>query len=186
MLFNYNEFIKELRSREEKKEIIEDFSRYYGPQDNVSIYETPFYKDYLSKFELPFKLVVPEDYYDDFDWDLLAKLVFASFSSKYELYFEENEQTPLDDSRRVCLHISVKSDGEYAVRELSKLWSFQILRLYEIYIEEQLQLFSLMKEDEEEGESVYDKQSLLLHQFRHKINILMGKTDCDKELEEFL
>ena len=80
MLFDYNEFVKELRSHEEKKEIIEDFSRYYGPQDHVSIYETPFYKDYLSKFVFPFKLVLPEDLEEDFDWDLLAKLVFASFS----------------------------------------------------------------------------------------------------------
>ena len=186
MLFEYSEFIKELRSREEKKKIIEDFSRYYGPQDNVSIYETPFYKDYLSKFELPFKLVVPEDYYHDFDWDLLAKLVFASFSSEYELYFEENEQIPLDDGRRVCLHICVKNGGEYVVREFSKLWSFQILRLFEIYIEEQMQLFSLMKEDEEEVESVKAQQSFLLRQFNHKTDKLMAKTDYDKELEELL
>ncbi len=186
MLFEYNEFIKELRSRDEKKEIVEDYSRYYGPQDHVSISETPFYKDYLSKFELPFKLVVPEDLEDDFDWDLLAKLVFGSFSSDYELYFEENKQTTSEEGRRVRLHISAEKQGEYVVKELSELWSFQILRLYEIYIEEQMKLFSLLKEDEEEGESVYDKQSLLLHQFRHKINILMGKTDYDKELEEFL
>ena len=186
MLFDYNEFINELRSRDEKKEIIEDFSRYYGPQDNVSIYETPFYKDYLSKFELPFKLVVPEDLYDDFDWDLLAKLVFASFSSEYELYFEEDEQTSSEDDRRVCLLISVKRQGDYVVKELSELWSFQVLRLYEIYIEEQMQLFSLMKEDKEEDESVKAQQSFLLRQFRHKINKLMAKTDYDKELEELL
>ena len=186
MIFDYNNFIKELRKLDEKKDIIENFSKYYGVQNNVSIYETPFYKDYLSKFELPFKLVVPEDSEDDFDWDLLAKLVFGSFNSEYELYFEEDKHMLSEDSRRVCLHISVKRQDEYVVKELSELWAFQILRLYEIYIEEQMQLFSLMKEDEETEESIKNQQRFLLRKFNDKINKLMAKTDYDKELEELL
>lgn len=37
------------------------------------------------------------------------------------------------------------------VKTLSELWSFQVLRLYEIYIEEQLNMHILRGEDEEQG-----------------------------------
>ena len=83
------------------------------------------------------------------------------------------------------LYICAEKQGVYLVKKLSELWSFQILRLYEIYIEEQMKLFSLLKEEEEE-ESIRDKQNFLLHQFNRKINKLMAKTDYDKELEELL
>lgn len=37
------------------------------------------------------------------------------------------------------------------VKTLSELWSFQVLRLYEIYIEEQLNMHILRGEDQEQG-----------------------------------
>ena len=67
MLFDYNSFIQELRENEDKKEVVEKYTRYYGSQDKVDIYETVFYKEYLSKFNVPFKVACPDDLEDDFD-----------------------------------------------------------------------------------------------------------------------
>jgi hypothetical protein len=47
------------------------------------------------------------------------------------------------------LYIAVKSWDQSIVKTVSELWSFQILRLYEIYIEEQMNLQILMNDKEE-------------------------------------
>ena len=100
------------------------------------------YTEYLAKFN-PIKCNIPEELEDDFDWDLLEQLVIGSFSSDYELKKEEGK--PLQE-----LYIAVKSGDQSVVKTLSELRSFQILRLYEIYVEEQMNLHSLKAEDENE------------------------------------
>jgi hypothetical protein len=52
------------------------------------------------------------------------------------------------------LYIAVKSGDQSVVKTISELWSFQILRLYEIYIEEQMNLHALRKEEESEKEAI--------------------------------
>jgi hypothetical protein len=47
------------------------------------------------------------------------------------------------------LYIAVKSGDQSIVKKVSELWSFQIQRLYEIYIEEQLNL-EILRQDSEE------------------------------------
>jgi hypothetical protein len=89
---------------------------------------------------------------DDFDWDILEKLVIGSFSSDYELK-QDNKDGGWE------LYIAVKSGDQSIVKTVSELWSFQILRLYEIYIEEQMNLQILMNEESEDGES--EKEALI-------------------------
>lgn len=142
ILFNFQEFISEMREKEDKKEIVEKYEKLYGPLQG-DIYEQVWYTEYLSKF-LPASFVTPEELGNDFDWDLLQKLVLGSFSSDYELKFDaEKGQNEL--------YIAVKSGEQSVVKTVSELWSFQVLRLYEIYIEEQLNLHILRGEDQEEG-----------------------------------
>lgn len=142
MLFDFPAFIEELREKEDKKEIVEKYEKYFWPIKG-DIKDQIWYKDYLTQF--PFQsFITPEDLEDDFDWDILEKLVVGSFSSDYELKQDKEEWWEL--------YIAVKSWDQSIVKTVSELWSFQILRLYEIYIEEQMNLQILMNEEDEEGE----------------------------------
>ena len=179
-LFDYNHFLEELKEKEDKKEIVERFSKYYGSQDKVSVYNAPFYKDYLAKFDLPLELCIPNDLDDDlFDFDLLAKLTVGSFSSQYKFMLDE-------DPKKVHLFIKVTSGNQQVTKEISELWSFQILRLFEIYIEEQINLFSMMAEDEDEKRSVLAEQSVRLKMFKDEIAPLVKQEDLNKAIEDLL
>ena len=149
MLFDFPAFIEELREKEDKKEIVEKYEKYFG-KIQWDIKDQIWYTDYLSKFPAQ-SYLTPEDLEDDFDWDILQKLVIGSFSSDYELKQDKGEWWEL--------YIAVKSWDQSIVKTVSELWSFQILRLYEIYIEEQMNLQILMNEESEDGES--EKEALL-------------------------
>lgn len=142
LLFNFQEFISEMREKEDKKDIVEKYEGLYGAIQG-DIYEQPWYTDYLSKFNF-MDFATPEELSEDFDRDLLQKLVIGSFSSDYELKYDEEKS--MNE-----LYIAVKSGDQSVVKTLSELWSFQVLRLYEIYIEEQLNMHILRGEAEEES-----------------------------------
>ncbi len=73
------------------------------------------------------------------------------------------------------LALPVKSEDKDITRVFDKLWSFQILRLFEIYVLEQLDLAILEKEEEEKDKieaverekveklRIYRKKKLLVH-----------------------
>jgi hypothetical protein len=139
MLFNFQSFIDEMREKPDKKEIVEKYESLYGPIQ-WDAEEQLWYTDYLTNFSyIPFS--TPDELWDDFDWSLLEKLVAGSFSSDYELKYDEEKA--LHE-----LYIAVKSWDQSVVKTVSELWSFQMLRLYEIYVEEQMNLQILRKEDE--------------------------------------
>ena len=148
MLFDFPAFIDELREKEDKKEIVEKYEKHFWKIQG-DIKDQIWYTDYLSKFPTQAYLT-PEDLDDDFDWDVLQKLVIWSFSSDYELK---------DSKDGWELYIAVKSWDQSIVKTVSELWSFQILRLYEIYIEEQMNLQILMEEEDENWE--WEKEALI-------------------------
>lgn len=150
MLFDFPAFIEELREKEDKKEIVEKYEKFFW-KIQWDVKNQVWYTDYLSQFNSQ-SYLTPEDLEDDFDWDMLQKLVVGSFSSDYEL-----KQDGKDWGWE--LYIAVKSWDQSIVKTVSELWSFQILRLYEIYIEEQMNLQILMNEENEEWES--EKEALL-------------------------
>lgn len=150
MLFDFPAFIGELREKEDKKEIVEKYEKLFW-KIQWDIKDQVWYTDYLSKFPTQ-SYLTPEDLDDDFDWDILEKLVIGSFSSDYEL-----KQEGKDGDWE--LYIAVKSGDQSIVKTVSELWSFQILRLYEIYIEEQMNLQILMNEEDEDWES--EKEALI-------------------------
>ena len=150
MLFDFPAFIEELKEKEDKREIVEKYEKYFG-KIKWDIKDQIWYTDYLSKFPSQ-SYLTPEDLDDDFDWDILEKLVIGSFSSDYELK-QDNKDGWWE------LYIAVKSWDQSIVKTVSELWSFQILRLYEIYIEEQMNLQILMEEESTDGE--WEKEALI-------------------------
>ena len=132
-LFDFESFIKELRCDEKKRSSITRYESIFGEIPN-NIYECAFYKDYLHYFK-PVEYKVPEEIIDDFNYDLLLRLSAASFSSGYKL---------INTGQGIELSITVISEKNKITKKISELWPLQIFRLYEIYIEEQINLSSLI------------------------------------------
>ena len=153
-LFDFEEFIDNLRKNEDKKESIEKYESYYGPIDS-DIRHQVWYSDYINKFFPYFNAIKhPEELEDDaFDWKLLYALVLGSFSSKYELV---RPNTVSENKEPVELRITVSHNEETITKSIDELWFFQINRLFEIYILEQINIQCLIAEsaNAEEYESV--------------------------------
>lgn len=127
------------------------------------------------------KYLTPNELKDDFDRDLLLQLVISSFSSDYELKSKDTEDKKDDDKDALRdLYIAVKSGDQSVVKTVSELWSFQILRLYEIYIEEQMNLHALMSEDEKEKTAIQAEREMRQKKWEAVLNTL----DIDKEAEK--
>ncbi len=166
MLFNYKDYLEELSTHENpvKRQIIE---RWRTISQAKCLEEEPFY-DYLKGFEvrdIPYK--VPEELQDDFDWQLLFQLVTGSFSSIYHLEYPDPDATDEinPDDQLPELNITVKSGDVTVTKKVSELWSFQILRLYEIYFEELINLHSLACEDKNEDNSILEERKIRLKIF---------------------
>lgn len=145
MIFSFKTFVDELRENPEKKEVVEKYEKYYGAISG-EVTDQQWYTDYVAHFiAVPYR--VPEELKNDFDWSLLMQLVGGSFSSDGILDTDVTDQAP-------DFLISVQSGEQIVVKKVSELWGFQILRLYEIYAEEQMNLHILIAEDEKEKDAI--------------------------------
>ncbi len=172
MLFNFQAFVDELREKEDKKEVVEKYEKFFGPI-TWDVRDQQRYREYLINFK-SIAYNVPDELKAEFDRNLLLQLVWASFSS--ECLFEkpevkEWEEQPKNEAweKIYDLTISVKSGDQTVVKKVIELRSFQILRLYEIYIEEQMNLQILIKEDEKEAQAIMSQRQARLQ--RRKLMI---------------
>jgi len=152
MLFDFHAFIEDLREKTDKKQIVEKYEKVFGPIAG-GIKDQNRYTGYLSQFAV-MAYAVPEELKKDFDRDLLQQLVVASFSSDYEL----KKAKPENELKE--LYIAVKSGDQSVVKTVSELRSFQVLRLYEIYIEEQMNLHALKHDDEKEKDAIDQEREM--------------------------
>lgn len=148
MLFDFISFVESLRTKDDKKELVEKYEKFFGTL-SWDIKDQQWFKEYVINFK-PIPYRVPEELTDQFDRWLLIQLVASSFSSECFLEkpeLKEGEKYP-DDATKIVydLTISVKNGDQVVVKKVIELWSFQIMRLYEIYIEEQMNLQVLTKE----------------------------------------
>ncbi len=173
MLFNFQAFIAEMREKADKKEIVEKYEGFYGPIQ-WDIEDQLWYTEYLVKFA-PINYLTPDELGDDFDWRLLQQLVTASFSSDYELKFDSEKGGHE-------LFIAVKSGDQSVVKTVSELRSFQMLRLYEIYVEEQMNLQILKKEDENEQGAIEAEREMRLKKWEAVLDT-MGREELAKEIK---
>jgi len=149
MIFNFLKFIEDLRNNEEKKAVVEKYEKFFGPIIG-DVKDQRRYPTYISKFK-PISYDVPAELKDDFDRDLLLQFVAASFSSEWVLDNVDGKELPE-------FVISVVSGDQSVTKMVSELRGFQLLRLYEIYIEEQLNLDVLIAEDDEKHGSEEEKK----------------------------
>ena len=175
MLFDFQAFVEELREKPEKKQIVEKYETLFGPIQGTAKDQIR-YTEYLKNIE-PIPYAVPEELKNDFDWDFLQQLVIGSFSSDYELKKVENK------SERE-LYIAVKSGDQSVVKTVSELRSFQILRLYEIYIEEQMNLHSLKAEDENEKNTIDQEREMRLQRRNAILQTIDREEEASKTKQE--
>jgi hypothetical protein len=171
MLFDFKSFVDELREKPEKKQIVEKYEQLFGDITG-GITDQKWYIDYVSKFE-PINYATPEELADDFDWKLLLQIVASSFSSTYEFRMEDD---------MVEMYISVTADDGQVTKRVSELWAFQILRLYEIYIEEQINLQILMEENEDENEALSANRKFRIKKWEKSIVTLQTEIEINKLL----
>jgi hypothetical protein len=148
-LFDYEYLKKELISKDNSKsKMIEDYLKVFG--DNP-INEEPFYKEYLINFEIiPYR--IPLEYKDDYDFDLLGKLICGSFSSKSKFVYLENNLLP-------DLYIIVDGKNNQVVKKrVEELWSVQLIRCHEIYIEEMMNLQLTLHSYESKDNPLYSER----------------------------
>ena len=163
--FDYNEFLEEMKKHPNKpndKKTVLKYEELFGSQEGLSVRDQPFYKDYLSQFKIPFKVSVPVDGPEDCDWDLLLRFIFGSLSSRYALQLEEEWKENPQIVPKVQLSITVTSGDQQIRKYLDDLWDFQIRRLFEIYLLEQMDLAILLK-DAEEGIEFEREEKIKTH-----------------------
>lgn len=179
--FNFETFIEELHQNDKKKEMLEKYEQHFGCLDGARLEDQPFFKQYLSSFEipadLPKNLAVNEKLAQDFDFGLLLCLVASSFSSEYNLKYDEIDN-------KIHLWISVTSGGESLEKDLLTLWSFQINRLYEIYIAEQMELTILATEDEQTEKDIKKERDIHLRLFTEKVEAVNHLMDLHTAYQE--
>ncbi len=163
-LFDFEKYIEDLRGNEKEKNNIDSYESYYdkiGPDIRKQVW----YSNYVRAFEDNYPqegILVPDDLKEDFDWKVLFALITASFSSTYR--FEKNKDNP-KEPLRLWIKVTGKSnesEEETTIeKSLDELWSFQILRLFEIYVVEQINLQKSQAEDPE-SDSIYKERKRLL------------------------
>lgn len=162
MLFNFQMFVSELRENPDKKEVVTKYEKYFDAIEGT-IQDQLWYKDYMSKFNtIPY--IVPAELVNDFDWNLLMQLIGGSFSSEGSLL--------KTDTGNYEFVISVKSGDQTVIKKASELWGFQVLRLFEIYSEEQMNLQILIEEDKNEKEAIEAQRRILLPKWNSLITAI--------------
>lgn len=184
MLFDFKSYIEELRENAEKKEVVEKYEKLFGPIQG-EIQDQIWFKEYVSRFRT-LEYLVPEELKEDFDWVLLMQLVASSLSSEWFLNVDEWKELPE-------FTISVQSWDQVVIKKVSELWGFQILRLYEIYLEEQMNLQILMAEDEKEKEAIesqreakFNRWELLLQTFQKDKEEVAEKAEKESKLNDLM
>lgn len=179
--FDFQEVIQSIREGLETKNE-EDRNSITPILDTITtdmvLEELPLYKEYLSKIDVDKvlcgrKIITPSEFsLSKADCDVLLRLVIGSLSSDYDLnYIKEKDMVELE--------ISVESDGIAITKKLQELWSFQIVRLYEIYIEELLRFESFAAE---EKEWIAMEKKMNLRVCEKKTNMLMDQIENEETI----
>jgi hypothetical protein len=167
MLWNYKEFKNSLKYHEDnsKRLTYTNYIEIYG--DNLTIESEPFYTEYLSKFK-PLEYCIDESLANEFDFELLLRLTVGSFSSEYEFQFEEKKTIPE-------LLITVSSGNQKISKKISELFCFQITRMFEIYVEEQMNLATLLT-DLGEKLAIEGERQMRITRYQDRLNEIAALT----------
>lgn len=183
-VFNFQEIVTGFREKIAEKN--QNDKKEAHPLLDAITEETEFedlslYKEYLSGFDVERDLEGFELSYDpcyaryEADFPILLRLVAASFSSSYTLDYNT-------ETGKVDLIITVQSGDQSITKKLDELRAFQILRLFEIYVEEQLNLAEIRENSESEKKAIDMQRNLRLVVYQKKLRMLRNKREGEKTL----
>lgn len=135
---------------------------------DIEIEETSFYKEYLSRFDIPkaiegYELVVnPEVSATRDDYLIFIRLICASFGCDFEVLFNE-------DNKTVEFLIKVESNGRSAVRSVQSLYYLQIIKLMESFLKEQVESEAKRLESPEEKAKIDVQRDAKASRFQEKL-----------------
>ncbi len=154
------------------------------PED-AKIEDIPLYKEYLSKFDLarafgsiPFK--TGSDDASLKDYELLIRLILASFSTTYEFIYDEEEEA-------VELELTAKHGGRVISAKLQDLLLIQIDRMLLTYLNEQFEIICTVESDEdieEAREALNEVRVEKIVSFRKKVKALKKQIEAIKIKQE--
>lgn len=182
-LFHFQNIIQDIRDKTKNSKKLECERLLDDITEETEYEELLLYKEYLSLFDVEhdlgdLELAFPSALDDcKADASSLLRLVAASFSNTYDLKYDDKTNT-------VVLIISGKSHGESRTKKLPDLWSFQIKRLFEIYIEEQLNLEALRLNSEDEKRAIENEREVKLMVYQKKIRQLKKQIEKINRMHE--
>lgn len=187
-LFDFQEILSDIREKAKDDEEKKDLALMLDTiSDDTELEDLPLYKEYLSLFDVEHDLGDIELHYPSemedckSDFMTLLRFVSASFSSSYNLEYDE-------DSNSVDLLITVRSGDHKITKKLHKLWTYQIAHLFNIYLEEMLKLEALRLTSEDDKNTIDEERKMKVVIYQKKIKQLKSKKDCGdvKNIDDLL
>lgn len=173
-LFNFQRFVNNIRySRQNDvtKPVLDAIT------DDMTIGDTPFYKDYLSMFFVEkafdgFELLTNPKLgvtYDDYI--MLIRLAVASPSNDFSVTFDK-------ENKNVAFSLLVTKNGETMAKPLLEFNFIIVIRLMEVYLQEQIR-FEAMLADPAEKKNIERLRFMMKKRFDEKIKEARRAAGCD-------
>lgn len=173
-LFNFQRFVNNIRySRQNDvtKPVLDAIT------DDMTIGDTPFYKDYLSLFFVEkafdgFELLTNPKLdvtYDDYI--MLIRLAVASPSNDFSVTFDK-------ENKNVAFSLLVTKNGETMAKPLLEFNFIIVIRLMEVYLQEQIR-FEAMLADPAEKKNIERLRFMMKKRFDEKIKEARRAAGCD-------
>lgn len=108
-----------------------------------------------------------------FEDENLNSITFKQYLESYvKPKYSKNDYENLIIKQITPLDLILETGHNYGIiytvkKVLSELWTFQVLRLFEIYSEEQINLFCLIKSEPQEAEAICNQQMLRFELFKN-------------------
>ena len=163
MIFDYHQFVLELRRNLDKENCVQDYEKHVSPLGQQSYLEETWYKELVERFPPIVDFKKPPDLIDHFDWGLLVQLGASSLSA--ELILENIKGD-------IHISIRVESKDETVENKLIDLWGFQIKRIIEIWIKENINYCSIGHNDEKERLGIYGAKKKKYKLWKKKLEAL--------------
>lgn len=168
LLFNFQDILAQLKEKHIGEENFDKLMESFD--ENSVIEDMPFYKDYLSRFNVEQAFdslnltAEEEDMLSRDDLYLLFRLIFASLSSTYDIIYDK-------PSHSVDLSITVESDEASITKIIAELQYSQIIRLFKIYLNELIE-YCIEDFDQDATEELENDRKTRLMAFKKKVQQL--------------
>jgi len=177
-IFKFKDFVKESLKKKKTRASFLKYGKYFGSLVGTPLEDTNFYKNYLSKFDVSgWRVACPYGLEKDYDYELLIRLIVASFSSDYELHLDERWRASPVGPPLVDICLFARSEVSSAKKFLQDLSPTQIYTLYDIYLREQIDISSLYAEesarDRREGDAILIERRMKLKKYEMRKRALL-------------